>query len=67
MIKLIGILKYQQETFTHGIAPISYSWNCSNPNILSLSFPSKTDIKQSNVLTTSLIMASKKIRDNEHN
>lgn len=24
MIKLIGILKYHHETFTHGIAPISY-------------------------------------------
>jgi len=65
MIKMIGILKYYQETFTHGIAPISYSWNCSNPNILSLSIPSKADIKQSSVLTTTLIMAQKKLRDNE--
>ena len=64
MIKLIGVLKYHQETFTHGIAPISYQWNCSNPNILSLNFPSKQDIKQSNVFTSTLIMASKKIRDN---
>ena len=65
--KLIGILKFHQETFTHGIAPISYNWNCSNPNILSLSIPSKQDIKQSQVLSSSLIMASKKIRDNEQN
>jgi hypothetical protein len=64
---MIGILKYYQETFTHGVAPISYNWNCSNPNILSLNFPSKSDIKQSSALTTTLIMASKKIRDNEQN
>lgn len=34
MIKLIGVLKYKDEQFTHGIAPISYSWNVSNPNVL---------------------------------
>lgn len=34
MIKLIGILKYNDETFTHGLAPLSYAWNVSNPNVL---------------------------------
>lgn len=64
-IKMLGILKYQQETFTHGIAPISYAWNCSNPNVLQLNFPSKSD--SSAPLTSSLVMSSKKIRDNENN
>lgn len=65
MIKLIAVLKYQQEIFTHGIAPISYSWNCTSPTILSLSFPAKSDMNSGSLATT-LIMASKNIRNNEH-
>lgn len=34
MIKLVAILKFHEETFTHGIAPISYSWNASSPSTL---------------------------------
>ncbi len=64
MIKLIALLKYQNEYFTHGIAPISYAWNCTSPTILSLSLPAKSDIT-GGVLQNSLIMASKKIRNNE--
>lgn len=66
MIKLNGILKYHQETFTHGIAPISYSWNCSNPNILGLQLPSKGE-SQSMLMGSSVFMASRKIRDNHEN
>ena len=62
MIKLIAVLKYNNELFTHGIAPISYSWNCSNPTILQLSLPAKSNEAS---LATSLIMASKNIRNNE--
>lgn len=65
MIKLIAILKYNAETFTHGIAPISYNWNCSNPNILSMQFPSKTNLTSTSALTSALMMVSKKIRNNE--
>lgn len=64
MIKIIGILKYNQETFTHGIAPISYNWNSSNPVVLSLNLPTKSDITSTTSLVSTLIMASKKIRDN---
>ena len=64
MIKLIALLKYQNEYFTHGIATISYAWNCTSPTILSLSLPAKSDIT-GDVLQNSLIMASKKIRNNE--
>ena len=42
MIKMFAILKYKDETFTHGIAPISYSWNSSNQNVLSLNLPQKS-------------------------
>lgn len=34
LLKQLAVLKYNNETFTHGIAPISFSWNCSNPDIL---------------------------------
>ena len=42
-IKLIAILKYNEETITHGSAPISYSWNISNQNVLSLNTPHKAE------------------------
>jgi hypothetical protein len=69
MIKLIGILKFNNETFTHGIAPISYSWNASNPNILQLTTPSKGEIVSTStaLATTSMMLSSKKIRDNAAN
>jgi hypothetical protein len=65
MIKLIAILKYNLETFTHGLAPISYNWNCSNPNILTMQLPTKTDT--TNSLTGTVMMVSKKVRNNEQN
>jgi hypothetical protein len=34
LLKQLAVLKYNNETFTHGIAPVSFSWNCSNPDIL---------------------------------
>jgi hypothetical protein len=75
MIKLLAILKYQNQTFTHGIAPISYAWNVSNPNILSISTPQITGSKEvalatsaqsfrSNPIPQSVQLISKKIRDN---
>jgi hypothetical protein len=41
MIKMFAILKHNEETFTHGIAPISYNWNSSNQNVLALNLPNK--------------------------
>ena len=70
MIKLIGILKYHDETFTHGIAPISYQWNTSNPGVLSLNYPSKSDLTSgvvSSGATHSFVMTTKKVRDNRAN
>lgn len=34
LLKQIAVLKYGQETFSHGIAPLSFSWNCSDRSIL---------------------------------
>jgi len=62
MIKMNGILKYHGETFTHGVAPISYSWNCSNPNIVNIQLPIKDGVQQ--IYGSNIVMASKKIRDN---
>lgn len=67
MIKLIAILKYNEETFTHGIAPISYSWNISNPSILHLNLPHKANVTQVAHASTALVLSNKNIRDNEHN
>jgi len=58
MIRLIGVLKYRDEYFSHGIAPISYSWNCSQSHILQLQFPSKHEVG-------GLLMQNKQIRNNE--
>jgi len=41
MIKMFAILRHNEETFSHGIAPISYSWNSSNQNVLSLNLATK--------------------------
>jgi len=60
MIKLVAILKFEEETFTHGIAPISYSWNVSSPSTLQLNLPRAPE-------STALVLANKKIRDNEQN
>lgn len=38
---MFAILKFNDETFSHGIAPISYSWNTSNQNVLTLNLGSK--------------------------
>ena len=29
LIKLMGVLKHGDEVFNQGIAPLSYSWNCT--------------------------------------
>lgn len=39
ILKQIVELKHGKETFSFGIAPISYSWNCSSPNVLKAYFP----------------------------
>ena len=43
LIKGIAVLKYNQEYFHHGIAPISYNWNCTTPRVLHLDLPTKQE------------------------
>jgi len=55
MIKMFAILKHNDETFTHGIAPTSYNWNSSNQNILALNLPNKLGAEStSNALATTV-------------
>ena len=39
LVKLNVVLKYDNEYFNHGIAPISYAWNCSSSRVLTLELP----------------------------
>ena len=40
MLKQLAVLKHFNETFSHGVAPVSWDWNCSHPTILRPNFPS---------------------------
>lgn len=39
LLKQIAVLKYKNETFSHGIAPVSFAWNCSHHAILKAYLP----------------------------
>ena len=68
MIKMIGILKYRHETFTFGIAPISYNWNCNNQGTLEIQNPQSSSTNfETTGATNSNTMVSKQIRNNEEN
>lgn len=58
MFKQLAVLKYDNETFTHGVAPISWDWNCSHPSILRPNFTSTENIHH---------VQSRQIRDNSRN
>lgn len=70
---MFAVLKYNEEIFTNGLAPVSYSWNSSNHNVLAITFPSKplqSDEPPSTALATSTsqqVYLNKKIRDNLSN
>jgi hypothetical protein len=68
MIKMFAVLKFNEETFTNGIAPISYSWNSSNHNILAVTYPSISSVQNeapSTALATNIqVYLNKKIRNN---
>ena len=57
----MAVLKYGEELFHHGIAPISYSWNCTEGRVLALDIPTKQE------LANNLVMTSRYIRNNEKN
>jgi len=39
-IKALVALKYENESFDHGIVPISYNWNTTTGQIIDLDIPS---------------------------
>jgi hypothetical protein len=43
-IKVQAVLKFNEEYFNHGIAPISYNWNCTQSRVLNLELPTKQEL-----------------------
>lgn len=41
LVKLNAVLKYNNEYFTHGVAPISYTWESNNGRVLQLELPNE--------------------------
>lgn len=41
LIKMMAVLKHDDELFHHGIAPISYTWSVSESRVLDLDLPTK--------------------------
>jgi hypothetical protein len=48
-VKLIAILKYENENFSHGIAPLSYNWESSDSRVVSLQLPGEILQKSKNI------------------
>lgn len=66
-IKVQAVLKFNDEYFNHGVAPISYNWNCTQSRILNLDLPSKQELAASLGIESNFAMAQKAIRDGEKN
>lgn len=49
LVKLIAILKYENENFSHGIAPLSYNWESSDSRVVSLQLPGEILQKSKNI------------------
>lgn len=41
---MLAVLKYNDEHFHHGVAPISYSWNVTENRVLNLDIPTKQEL-----------------------
>ena len=68
LIKLGVVLKYNNEYFHHGIAPISYNWNCNPERVLQLDIPTKQDLASTHGMApNNLVMTSKYVRNNLEN
>lgn len=67
MLKQLAVLKYINKTgdevFSHGVAPISWDWNCSHPDILRPHFPSDDE----QTLSPQHHVYTKVVRDNKAN
>jgi len=64
LIKMLAVLKYNDEHFHHGVAPISYSWNVTENRVLNLDIPTKQELAQVHGMARNLVMTSRYIRDN---
>jgi len=64
---MIAVLKYGDELFHHGVAPISYSWNVSEGRVLNLDIPTKQELAQTHGVASNLVMTSRYIRNNLEN
>ena len=61
-------MKYEHEYFHHGIAPISYNWNCTQERVLTLDVPTKQQLAATHgVAPNNLVMTSRYVRDNKAN
>lgn len=68
LVKLGVVLKYDHEYFHHGIAPISYNWNCTQARVLSLELPTKQELAATHgIAANDLVSTSKYVRDNLQN
>jgi len=63
----MAVLKFGEELFHHGIAPISYSWNCTESRVLAFDIPTKQELAQVHGVASNLVMTSRYIRDNKKN
>jgi len=61
IIKLNGVLKFGEEYFNHGVAPISYNWNSTAQNVLLVQIPNRSDLPSGS--STGVLHQTKKIRD----
>jgi len=57
--KAFAVLKYGEETFNFGIAPISYSWTTNSSATLHLEQPSHSDLAKTPVRADDLILTSR--------
>lgn len=62
-IKVQAVLKFNEEYFNHGIAPISYNWNCTNPRAVNLELPTKQELAAQLGIDSQFAMTQKVIRD----
>ena len=61
------MLKFHDEYFNHGIAPISYNWNCTQARVLNLDLPSKQELAASLGIESHFAMTQKIVRDGLRN
>lgn len=66
-IKMQAVLKFNDEYFHHGVAPVSFNWNCTQSGVLNLDLPSKQDLLGYWGLENTFVMAQKTIRDGQGN